>query len=321
ASYVSPSRITNGQVATNRWDQDRARPAHRATGFEDEYSPQAVAFDGSYIWVTNGRQIRRLNPVTMAQVGSAIAVEGLYLAFDGTNMWVSNFVTDTVTRINAATGSIVGTPIAVDDGAYAMTFDGTNMWVSSLDAATVTRINAATGSVVGTPIAVGANPRAMTFDGTNMWVASSNASNVTAINASTGAVVTQFSVPSTPRAITFDGRFVWVAGLTTTLTRIRPVDPYNGFGPTVAGSVTIPTNTNLSMAFDGSDVWIGSQTAGIVTRVDAASATVTSSGTPDYARPIAEWRGMAFDGSNMWLVGGDFGPTSLYQGIWKLPTG
>ena len=65
-------------------------------------------------------------------------------------------MSDNVTKLNAATGAVVGT-YAVGDGPYGIAFDGANIWVANYDSDNVTKLNAATGAVVGT-YAVGNGP-------------------------------------------------------------------------------------------------------------------------------------------------------------------
>ncbi|MBM3663279.1 MAG: YncE family protein [Actinobacteria bacterium] len=105
------------------------------------------------------------------------------VAFDGTSIWVANRLSDNVTRIDAATGTVIGTPVTAGDGPYGITFDGTRVWVTNELADTVTAIDAATATVIGTPIAVGDSPRSISVDGTNLWVANRGSSNVTKLRA------------------------------------------------------------------------------------------------------------------------------------------
>ena len=52
------------------------------------------------------------------------------VAFDGANIWVTNYGSSTVTKLLASTGAIVGTyPVGVYPDSVA--FDGTNIWVAN----------------------------------------------------------------------------------------------------------------------------------------------------------------------------------------------
>jgi len=94
-------------------------------------------------------------------------------AFDGTNVWVTNGDSNTVTKIVAATGVTVGT-YTVGSSPQGVAFDGTNIWVAnqgnggpgSGTGGSVTKLLASTGAVVGTYSLVG-DPYSLAFDGTN----------------------------------------------------------------------------------------------------------------------------------------------------------
>ena len=63
------------------------------------------------------------------------------MAFDGTNMWVSNFLDGSVTRINAVTEEKVEN-IGIGNGAYGLAFDGTHIWITDNNGMTLWKIPA-----------------------------------------------------------------------------------------------------------------------------------------------------------------------------------
>jgi len=52
------------------------------------------------------------------------------VCFDGTNIWVTNYGDDTVSKLLASDGSLVGT-YATGDSPRGVCFDGTNIWVAN----------------------------------------------------------------------------------------------------------------------------------------------------------------------------------------------
>jgi hypothetical protein len=95
------------------------------------------------------------------------------VAFDGTNIWVTNGFAGTVTELLASTGAVVGTysvggPSAAAGG---IAFDGTYMWVSNETPSTVTKLNSS-GVIVGVfQLGPATNtPFGVAFDGANIWV-------------------------------------------------------------------------------------------------------------------------------------------------------
>ena len=51
------------------------------------------------------------------------------LVFDGANIWVANDGSNSVTKLRASDGQVLGT-FDVGSGAEGMVFDGTSIWVS-----------------------------------------------------------------------------------------------------------------------------------------------------------------------------------------------
>src|SRR3989441_1254344 len=142
----------------------------------------------------------------------AIGFNPQALAFDGTFIYVANQGSSNVTRIRASTGVVEGSPIPVGSFPGAIAFDGTFIYVANQSSNNVTRIRASTGVVEGSPIPVGSVPIGLAFDGTFMYVANELSANVTRIRASTGTVEgSPISVGNGPRALAFDGTFIHVA--------------------------------------------------------------------------------------------------------------
>ncbi|PYV37464.1 MAG: hypothetical protein DMG06_27990 [Acidobacteria bacterium] len=101
-----------------------------------------------------------------------IAVTGLSvpegLAFDGANIWVTNFGDGTVTKLRASDGANQAT-FQVGASPVGVTFDGANIWVANGGAEAVTKLRASDGANVDSFL-VGGNPHGVAFDGANIWV-------------------------------------------------------------------------------------------------------------------------------------------------------
>ena len=61
------------------------------------------------------------------------------MAFDGTNIWVANSDSGTVSKINPVSNAVTAT---VNVGSYprGVAFDGTNIWVTNVGSGTVSKI-------------------------------------------------------------------------------------------------------------------------------------------------------------------------------------
>jgi len=130
------------------------------------------------------------------------------ICFDGTNIWVTNNGSGTVTKLRASDGTTLGT-YEVGDNPWAICFDGANIWVANGGSDNVTKLRASDGSTLGT-YSVGSGPVGICFDGANIWVANQEANSVTKLRASDGSTLGTYSVGSCPEGICFDGANIWV---------------------------------------------------------------------------------------------------------------
>jgi len=212
--------------------------------------------------------------------------------FDGTFVYVASTDNESVTRIRASTGQIVGAPIPISGQGRCSAFDGTFIYIGTL-AGQVFRIRASTGLVEGTPITTNA-PSGMTFDGTFVYISNQNNGTVTRINASTGLIQgAPIAVGNNPIGLVFDGIYIYVAnGADNTVSRIRAS---NGL---VEGSpISIPGGLS-ELAFDGTFVYVVCSTTGTVTRIRTDTGLVEGSPITFGAVPT----GITFDGTFMFVV-------------------
>ena len=263
-------------------------------------NPIGVVFDGTNIWITNigSSSVTKLLASTGSAVGTYTVGANPYgIAFDGTNIWVANSASSTVTKLLASTGATVGTYPA-GSNPYGVAFDGINIWVSNYNSSSVTELLASTGATVGT-YPVGSNPYGVAFDGTNIWVANSGGSSVTELLASTGATVGAYPVGTHPFLVAFDGTNIWVSNIgSSTVTKLLA-----STGATVG---TYPVGSEpYGVAFDGTNIWVANSGSGSVTKLLASTGATVSTYT---VGPSPYW--VAFDGANIWVANYNGGTVS-----------
>ena len=128
--------------------------------------------------------------------------------FDGTNIWVTNYYGDTVTKLRAADGANLG---SFPTGRWpdGLAFDGANIWVVNFRSHDFTKLRASDGTLLGT-FRIGGEPLNAAFDGMNLWV--TDAQNaVRVVRASNGALRDKIEVGSLPVDVLFDGSAIWVS--------------------------------------------------------------------------------------------------------------
>ena len=91
------------------------------------------------------------------------------VAFDGANIWVANWYSNTVAKLRASDGANLAT-FTVGTWPSGIAFDGANIWVTSGQDNTVTKLRASDGASLGT-FNTGVGPIGVAFDGANIWVA------------------------------------------------------------------------------------------------------------------------------------------------------
>ena len=236
-----------------------------------------------------------VNTITLGGTPSGISS-------DGTHVWVASAgPQSTVTEIDAATGTVVGSPIDVPGYAQAISADGTHVWVTN-DASpgAVTEIDAATATVVDT-IPVGAYPDGISSDGTHVWVANGGDGSVTEIDAATATVVgNPISVGGFPAGISSDGTHVWVAnGSGGSVTEIDTADPKQ-INSTYIGAVM------EGMSSDGTEAWVAVSNSNVAWAFRTADDQFVGGPTTGQT-PIA----VSADGTDAWVANKGDGTVSV----------
>ncbi len=240
-----------------------------------------------------------LSPVVSAEAAHSTTVQlfpvppGVLcgdIAFDGENIWATDFFFSTVVKFRASDGAILGRypgpyePLRIasngtsiwvatelgdlykmrtNDGVVEQTidlgssplgqvlFDGTNIWVADWGLSHgLTKIRPSDGAILGT-FTVGGSPFGLAFDGENIWVTNNADDTVSKVRASDGQVL--FTVPAgpSPWGIVNDGEGLWVANANAhTLTHLSASDG------AILGVTRAGRNPQL-LTFDGQAVWAG----------------------------------------------------------------
>jgi YVTN family beta-propeller protein len=222
------------------------------------HQPDSPVVDGDVTWVVaSGDDAVRRN-------GRAIAVGKApeSLAVGERSVWVTNAGDGTVSRIDKASGKVVGDPIPVGRRPLDITIAGGIAWVSSFDDGTVTRIDTRTGKVVGDPIEVGGHLRGIAAGDGTVWVADATNDVVTPIDTADLGAGESIKVGKDPRELAVDGGSVWVANAgDDTVTRI------DAAGRKAAGEPIAVGDDPIGIAAGGGVVWTANFRDGTVSKI------------------------------------------------------
>src|SRR5205823_1326435 len=105
------------------------------------------------------------------------------LAFDGANLWVADTMNNTLVKVSASDGAILGRFAAHEPLSGPLAFDGVAIWAGLRHSQGVLKVRASDG-VVLYQIFVPRDTSALVFDGANIWLAHPDGF-VTEIRAST----------------------------------------------------------------------------------------------------------------------------------------
>ena len=206
-------------------------------------------------------------------------------------VWVANFESGTVQRIDPATNRVTAN-VDVGGQPYGITAGAGSVWVGNNALDSVARIDTTTNRVVAT-VPVGDRPLGLAYDAaTNaVWAADFGDSAVTEIDAVTNAVRARVVVPGEHEDVALGFGSLWIPNEQGTLTRLDPA--------TLAIAATIPVAADPDFALVTADsVWTTAYAGTAISRIDP--------GTNSVARTITTRRGIqgiAFDGAAFWVAG------------------
>ena len=214
---------------------------------------------------------------------------------DGTHVWVTNTVENTVSEIEASSGKVIRT-IPVGHWPAGVSSDGTHVWVTNIDEgepeehlpgeATVTEIEASSGKVIRT-IPVGNEPFDVSSDGTHVWVTNFEPSTVTEIEASSGKVIR--TIPTEGVGVSSDGTHVWAAG-----EMVSEIEASSG---ELIRTIPVLGPDPWDVSSDGTHVWVTNEFENTVTEIAAWSGAVIRT-IPVGSEP----QGVSSDGTHVWVA-------------------
>jgi hypothetical protein len=163
-TFGSVSIITPG--ATTPWAVTTV-----TTGFSH---PAGALFDGANVWVTDADAGTLLKLSSAGAILQTVTVGGFpqHPAFDGKDIWVPNFNSDSVTVVRASSGAVVQT--LTGNGLsfpFSAAFDGQRVLVTNFSGNSVSLWKAADLTPLGS-FATGTNtgPTGACSDGINFWI-------------------------------------------------------------------------------------------------------------------------------------------------------
>jgi hypothetical protein len=148
-----------------------------STGF---FQPYGILYDGAAVWVTDGNKLHKLNSDGSIAQTIDVGNNPLYPVFDGTNIWVPNFNSNSITvvRVKDAQGNPLTSAFELTtltgnglNKSFTAAFDGERILVTNLFDNSISLWKAADLTPLGSfSTGAGTNPYGACSDGLNFWI-------------------------------------------------------------------------------------------------------------------------------------------------------
>jgi sugar lactone lactonase YvrE len=174
------------------------------------------------------------------------------LTWDGKHLWVGDHKTDTLYRVDPASGKVLGSLPSPGYRPAGLAWDGKHLWNVDPIEGKIYRLDVARGAAtltVDTPVS---DSTALGWDGKHLWLASPRRGRMHRIDEQDGTTLDSWKTPSRSLdGIAHDGRYLWLTDRVAN--KLHVVDPKSG---EVLFSVKAPGPHATGIAFDGKDLWV-----------------------------------------------------------------
>lgn len=304
-TYGPGNNVTRDQMAafvTRTMDQSLKRGSQRAALRQ--------------FWTT-----QTANDLALTTVGTyPFAVES-----DGTDLWVANQGSNTVSRVRASDGKLLDTWTGASEADGVLVARGKIFVIGGGDPGSLYQIDPRQPAGAVTFVcSLGIIPRGIAYDGHDIWTANigypptdhttGSVSRVT-LNPSSAATVTNFSTGfEQPVGIIYDGANIWV-----TDQNFNPLKKLDSSGNVV---VSYPVGAGAqSPAFDGTNIWVpnrDSNTVSVVRATGGLSGTVLATLSDNGLSGPTQ---AAFDGERILVTNQNGASVSLWKASDLTPIG
>jgi DNA-binding beta-propeller fold protein YncE len=139
------------------------------SGFQN---PRGILFDGANVWTTDQTRILKLDAGGAILQTVTVGLSPEFPVFDGTNIWVPNKVSGSVSVVRASSGAVLATLTGNGlDEPWAAAFDGQRVLVTNNGGDSVSLWKAADLTTLGVfSTGAGTQPFGACSDGLSFWI-------------------------------------------------------------------------------------------------------------------------------------------------------
>jgi hypothetical protein len=306
------SGLTNGTTPTTYSPTDLVTREQMAA-FIDRTMDQALKR-------TSDRAVADQNWTTRGPDNLGLTTAGDHpnaLKSDGTDVWVASPGDNTVSRVRASDGRLLGTWTGASGASGVLVAMGKVFVAGATDPGSLYEIDPTQppGAVNIVTNGLGAAPRGIAYDGQRIWTSNSSSPGSVSIITLSPLNVTNVSHEAfNPWGIIYDGANIWVTDSADST--LKKLDSSGS----ILLSVPVGTTPRYS-AFDGTNIWVPSNSSNNVTVVRATAglagtviATLTGNGLD------MPWQA-SFDGERIAVTNSQGGSISLWKASDLTPIG
>lgn len=173
------------------------------------------------------------------------------LTFGGGNLWIADYMADTLYKINPESGAVVHQIPSPGFWPTGLAWDGNYLWNADLKQKKIYKIDPQDGTVLTVIESPSDYPEALAWDGQSLWIGDGQENAIMKIDISDGTAVKKITGPArTVNGLTSDGNFLWSTD--RLMNEIYMIDPESG---EVIMIVDSPGPYARGIAWDGKYLW------------------------------------------------------------------
>lgn len=281
------NNYTPAQIAMQHWFTP-----NQGIVYPSVFSPRALAFDGSSVWVAGMNVVQKIQPSSGAVLATvSLPAAPQAMLFDGQSLWLANYTDNSVTRVRTTDLNVTKFPLPNCLINTALAFDGTNVYTNCGNSQAIMQIPIANPpAAVRIPVPV--VPISLTADATGIWLGGGDDTLTHYTNGVQNAQV-HLAGAQGVMSLAFDGTNVFaMARGTGALYMVTP-----GAQGTVNPLITIG-GMCWALVYDGNAIWVANELAPTVYRVTLPNGAPSVQALTTPGNPMA----LVFDGADVWAA-------------------
>lgn len=173
------------------------------------------------------------------------------LTWDGTALWVADYKTDKLSRIDPSNGNVIREIPSPGFWPAGLAWDGQALWNVDQNRRRIFRVDPESGRILFELEAPSSNPTGLTWDGNTLWLADGKANKIMKLDLSDGTAIRSLDGPlKSPQGLAFDGKYLWCSDRTGD--EIYMIDPENG---DVIMILDAPGPYSRGLTWDEQNIW------------------------------------------------------------------